>query len=220
MNSFKLAALAGFALLASAPASAGVVSGFTNALVVENFDALGANGGFVTSTSQSLAGGLVTATANTAVTYTGFPLELGTNGAWGLDGYAAIGDFVTFESIPSATDSLTFTFASGQVGVGAEFNIFRDAAEGFTSDILLEALDLNGGVLKATTFTVDFGDIDAFNAFVFKGFFRGQGDIFGLRVTGDGFVVDNLTTAVPVPAALPLMLGAMGLLGATRRKRA
>ena len=65
---------------------------------------------------------------------------------------------------------------------------------------------------------MDFNDPFGTNAAVFRGFVRNTADIVALRVSGDGFVGDNLS-AVPVPAALPLMLGGLAALGARRRRR-
>ena len=215
MNTSQFAiALLGAGLLMSTTTQAAVVSDLSSVLtVVEDFEDLG----FISSGPVNLGGG-ITASSSIIATYDYLPVDLGTNGAWGIDGYVGIGDYYNFTTTPSASDNLTFSLAVGQFAIGADFSIYKD--EFTTGEITLEALDSNGDVLEFTTFTVDLNDIDAFNVSVFKGFLRSENDIFGLRVTGDGFVVDNLTvTTVPVPAALPLFVAGMGFL-ASRRKRA
>lgn len=211
------AALVGVSLLLSVSAQAAMVNSFTNAVLLEDFEGLG----FVSSGPVALAGGQVTASSNVLATYDYLPVDLGSNGAWGLDGFVGIGDYYNFTTMPSPSDSLTFTFANGLAGVGANYSIYK--ADGNTGSLLLEVLDLYGSVLESTTAFIDFQSPNSLNASAFYGFSRATSDIYGLRVTGDGFVIDDLTandvTAVPIPAALPLFLSAIGMLMGFRARR-
>lgn len=212
------AALVGVSLLLSASAQAAMVNSFTNAVLLEDFEGLG----FVSSGPVVLAGGQVTASSNVLATYDYLPVDLGSNGSWGVDGFVGIGDYYNFTTTPSASDSLTFTFTNGLAGVGANYSIYR--ADGSnTAHLLLEVLGLDGSVLESTIASIDFQSPNSLNASLFYGFSRATSDIYGLRVTGDGFVIDDLTandvTAVPIPAALPLFLSAIGMLMGFRARR-
>jgi hypothetical protein len=204
----------GAGLLMGASAQAAVVGGFSNTLVLENFDDLG----FVSAGPITLAGGQVIATSNVLSTYDSLPLDLGSNGTWGLDGFVAIGDYYNYTTSPSASDSLTFTSFAAMSSLGAELSIYKDATS--SGSLLLEALGVNGAVLESTQVSLDFNDPAAYNRAAVFGFVRTAADIHGLRITGDGFVVDNLmTSAVPVPASLPLFLSGIGVLYALRRRK-
>lgn len=207
------AVLLGASLLFGASAQAAVVGSFANSVLIEDFEGLG----FVSTGPITLAGGQVIATSNVLATYDYLPVDLGSNGAWGLDGFVGIGDYYNFTTAPSATDSLTFTSFAGLTNLGADFSIYKDAST--SGSLLLEALGANGSVLESTQVTIDFNDPTSYNRSVFYGFSRTSNDIFGMRVSGDGFVVDNLmTSAVPVPASLPLFVSALALFGLLRRK--
>ncbi len=208
------AVLLGASLLLGASAQAAVVGSFSNSVVIEDFEGLG----FVSTGPITLAGGQVIATSNVLATYDYLPVDLGSNGAWGLDGYVGIGDYYNYSTTPSATDSLTFNSFTGLSNLGADFSIYKDAMTSGT--LMLEALGMNGAVLESTQVTIDFNDPASYNRSAFVGFTRASNDIFGMRITGDGFVVDNLmTSAVPVPASLPLFLSGMGLFYALRRRK-
>lgn len=214
MTKIFSALVLGAGLLLGASAQAATVSSFSNTLVLETFDDLG----FVSSGPITLAGGQVIATSNVLATYDSLPLDLGSNGTWGLDGFVAIGDYYNYTTTPSATDSLTFTSFAALSSLGAELSIYKDALS--SGSLLLEALGMNGAVLESTQVTLDFNDPASYNRAAVFGFVRAANDIHGLRITGDGFVVDNLmTSAVPVPASLPLFLSGMGLFYALRRRK-
>jgi hypothetical protein len=208
------AALLACGLMVGASAQAAMVGSFANPVVLEDFDQLG----FVSTGPITLAGGQIIATSNVLATYDALPVDLGSNGAWGVDGYVGIGDFYQFSTTPSATDSLTFTSLAGLSSLGAEFNIYKDELSG--GNFLLEALGVNGAVLESAQVSIGFNDPAAFNQSAFYGFTRASNDIFALRITGDGFVADNLmTSAVPVPASLPLFLSGMAVFYALRRRK-
>lgn len=207
------AALLACGLMVGASAQAAMVGSFANPVVLEDFDQLG----FVSTGPITLAGGQIIATSNVLATYDALPVDLGRNGSWGVDGFVAIGDFYQYSTTPSVTDSLTFTSFSGVSSLGAEFNIYKDAAT--SGNLLLEALGFNGLVLESAQVSIGLNDPAAFNQSAFYGFSRTSNDIFALRITGDGFVADNLmTSAVPAPASLPLFISALALFGLLRRK--
>ena len=212
------AALLGASLLISVSAQAALVSNFSNSVLLEDFEDLG----FVSSGPVVLADGQVTASSNVLATYDYLPVDLGSNGAWGLDGYVGIGDYYNFSTTPSASDSLTFAFSTGLSSIGAQYSIFKD--ESTSGGLLLEALGSDGSVLESNLLAIAFQSPDSYNMSAFYGFSRTSNDIFALRVTGDGFVLDDLSTdvtAVPLPAALPLLASALALFGFFgRRKRA
>ena len=129
-------------------------------------------------------------------------------GTWGAGNhFAGIGDLSSF---PTTTEgylgTMVFDLGVARGGVGANFSIFNDGA--VSGQILLEAIGTEDVVLESLVFTVDFDNFSLTNAALFRGFVRNTADIVALRVSGDGFVVDNLS-AVPVPAALPLMLAGL-----------
>lgn len=207
------ALLLGLGLMIGSTAQAAVVGSLANPLLLEDFEGLG----FVSSGPITLASGQLIATSNVLATYDSLPVDLGTNGVWGLDGYVGIGDYYSYSTSPSATDSLTFTSFAGLANIGADFNHYAD---GITSgSLLLEALGLNGAVLESTQVAINLADPAGYNRSAFYGFSRPTSDIFALRITGDGFVVDNLmTSAVPAPASLPLFVAGLGLFYGLRRR--
>ncbi len=211
------AVLLGASLMIGASAQAAVIGGLSNSVVLEDFENL-ENLGFITTGPVALAAGQVIATSNVIATYDSLPVDLGSNGAWGTDGYVGIGDYYNFSTTPSPTDSLTFTSLAGLSSLGADFSIYQD--EFTTEDLLLEALSYDGSVLESTLVAIAFQDPASYNRSAFYGFARASNDIFGLRVTGDGFVIDNLSTAVvPEPGALPLLVSALGVFFGLRRKK-
>lgn len=199
--------------LATAGANAAVVTSNAGFSVIEDFESFDtlvthgtalSNGAYVTSDVYSTIGA--------------DDVDLIDNGVWGVGNhFAGIGDL---SSTPSTSEgfvgSMTFDLGTGYNGVGALFSIYNDGS--VSGEITIEALGAGNSVLESTTFTVDFDDASLYNASLFYGFSRGTADIVALRVSGDGFVLDNLS-AVPVPAALPLLLSGLGLLGAAARRR-
>jgi hypothetical protein len=216
MTSKTTSALAAAALLLPGLAAAATSTDAGLFTVVETFEGFD---GLVTQGPVGLGGG-VTVTSSIDSTIGAFAVDLGENGLWGGgDNFAGIGDL---SFIPTSFDfngSMTFTWSAGTQGTGAQLSIFQ--VPGGTAEILLEALALNGSVLESSTLLTNTANPLAFNQGSFLGFLRPTSDIYGLRVSGDGFVLDDLAVGVvPVPAALPLFAGGLAFLAAVRRRRA
>lgn len=207
------------ALLASSVAlslnvHASVVTSNAGFNIVEDFESFD---GLVTKGPQALSNGL-SVQSDIYSTIGAFAVDLVNNGTWGAgNNFAGIGDL---SFLPTTDEgflgSITFNFDSNQTGVGALFSIFKD--DSTTGEITIEALDASQNVLETTTFSVDFNDPFLTNAGLFYGFTSNSANIASLRVSGDGFVVDNISTqAVPVPGALIFMLS--GIVGLFARRR-
>ena len=194
-------------------AQAAVVSTNAGFSVIEDFEAFD---GLVSKGPQLLTAGAVV-TSDVFSTIGAFAVDLVDNGTWGAgNNFAGIGDL---SAIPTTNEgfvgSMTFDLGVARNGVGADFSIYNDGV--VAGEITIEALGVGGVVLETTIFAVDFNDAFASNAALFRGFARSTADIVALRVSGDGFVVDNLS-AVPVPAALPMLLGGVAVIGAWMRR--
>lgn len=165
-----------------------------------------------------IAGGSAAVSADGDMTLGAFAVDLFDNGTWGAGNhFAGIGDLVN-----GGTDydgSMYFSFAPAY-GAGTTFSIWQEA--GGSAAITIEAYGSGFVLLESYAFVIDFADPFLNNAGLFYGIGSTSADIVGLRVLGDGFVLDDLRIAsapVPVPAALPLFLAGAGLLGAAGRRR-
>jgi hypothetical protein len=192
-------------------AHADMITASTGLTLIEDFESFD---GLVTAAPLSLSG-LVTVAPSIPSTFGAFAVDLVDNGTWGAgNNFAGIGDLVQVQG--SFAGSMTFSFAESISGVGALLNTYNDGS--LPGSIMIEALGAGGSVLETYSFVVALNDPFATNAGLFRGIQRYTADIFGFRVTGDGFVVDNLST-VPLPAALPLLLaGLAGFAGIGRRR--
>jgi len=175
--------------------------------------------GLVTQGPESIGGGAEWS-ASIDSTLGAFAVDLIENGTWGAgNNFAGIGDL--FQGGTAFDGSVTVMFANGAFGAGALFSIYQDI--GGTASITLDALGAGNSILESHSFVINFADPLLENAGTFYGIGRDSADVLGLRISGDGFVLDDLriaTSPVPVPAALPLMLGGLGLLSAAVRRRA
>lgn len=207
------AAFVGAWSMSATAAPVAVNSGF---LVIEDFESFD---GLVESAPVALSGGVTAQTTDVLGTYGAFNVDLGANGAWGVgNNFFGTGDLF----LNSSTDydgAVTFSWTVGRTGAGADFSIFQLDGSA-TATILLEALSATGDVLESQSLLINFNDSSSYNLMTFAGFLRPGADIYGLRASGDGLVLDNLAVApVPVPAALPLLLSGLAGLGAMARRR-
>lgn len=213
-----MCALLAGAAFTSVNAQAGVVdsnAGFTVLEDFENFDGLVEKGPIGIAGSGVFQSSVYSTLGANAV-------NLVDNGTWGAGNkFAGIGD-LSYQ--PSTNEgfvgSMTFTLGSAPAfGIGAKFSIYNDGAP---TNITIEALGLGNSVLESYEFTVDLDNLDAINEGVFAGFNRTTADIIGLRISGDGFVVDDLSVRpVPVPPAFaPMLSGVLGLFGFAKRRKA
>lgn len=216
-NKHSLLASAAIAAIICAPmAQADVVTINTGFGIVEDFEMFD---GVVTHGPLLLSNG-VTVTSSVYSTIGANAVDLVDNGVWGAGNrFAGIGDL---SSIPSTNQgylgSMTFDLGASVSGVGALFSIFNDGA--VSGEVMIEALGTGNSVLELFTFIVDLNDPFSYNDGLFFGFSRAASDIVALRVSGDGFVLDNLSVQpVPLPAALPLLLGGLAAMGALARRR-
>ncbi len=213
-----LCALLASAAFTSVSAQAAVVNSNVGFTVLEDFEGFD---GLVEKGPTGIAGGGVFS-SDVYSTLGAYAVDLVDNGTWGAGNkFAGIGDL----SFTPSTDegfvgSMTFTLGSAPTfGVGAKFSVYNNGAP---VDIIIEALGAGNNILETLTFSIDLDDPFANNAGPFVGFSRTSADIIGLRISGDGFVVDNLSVqAVPVPSAFALMLsGMLGLVGFAKRRKA
>jgi hypothetical protein len=215
MKNILLTAIAATALsVAAFNATATVVTSDTGFFVIEDFQGFD---GLVTKGPEALGGG-ASASSSVDSTLGASAVDLVDNGTWGAGNkFAGIGDL---SFLPSTNEgfvgSMTFDLGYAYSGAGAYFSIYNDGA--VSGEITIEALGAGNLVLESTTFAVDFNDFSLNNASQFYGFNRASAYIAGFRVSGDGFVLDNLSV-VPEPSALALMLVG-GLAGAFVRRKA
>jgi hypothetical protein len=213
-----MCALLAGAAFTSVNAQAAVVDSNAGFTVLEDFESFD---GLVDKGPIGIAGGGVFQ-SDVYSTLGAYAVDLVDNGTWGAGNkFAGIGDLsFTPSTNEGFVGSMIFTLgAAPAFGLGAKFSIYNDGAP---TNITIEALGLGNSVLESHTFTVDLDDLDATNEGVFAGFNRTTADVIGLRISGDGFVLDDLSVRpVPAPPAFVLMLsGVLGLFGFAKRRNA
>lgn len=213
------ALLAGGSLVAL-PATADILlsphpTGF--GVPVETFEGFD---GLVTMGPTALGGGVIL-TSTIDSTLGAYVADLGANGIWGgADRFAGIGDLSGFGS--ATVGSMTFSFATPAFAAGVFLNHY--VPPGGRASVTIEALGSGDSVLESQKLTV-FTDPSSYDAGLFVGVNRPTADLLGLRISGDGFVLDDLfvtqseIASVPLPAAALLLGGALGLMGLMPRRR-
>lgn len=197
---FAAAVLAAASVSAqAAPISVSIGSLFADATVVD-FESL--DGLLNTTGSVSLGQG-VTFSGDTDAELAPTSRDLGDNGLWGINHFAASG----------TNGVLNFSFDALQHSVGAFVSHLGGGS------LLVEAWGAGGSLLEAYTvsFTAPLG-MDGYNEGTYVGFSRAMSDIQSLRITGVGAVADNVS-AVPEPESYALMLTGLVLAAAMRRRR-
>ena len=179
--------------------------------VVENFQSFD---NLITSGPQTLGGG-VTLSSTIASTVGANVADLGDNGTWGINRFAGIGDSSNSVTI----GDMTLALSTPSYGVGALMNYYRTGTE----TINVAALNSIGGIIEQHAVTIN--SPGEFNFTLFVGIAGLTQDVSALRISGDGFVVDEIrlaTAPVPEPGEFALMAAGLGVLGmyARRRKRA
>lgn len=142
---------------------------------------------------------------------------LTTNGSWnsGREGYLGT-------NCGGAQCTISLTFDTLLAGIGGFVNYSRGDGAPATMQIfdasggLLETFDVSNAAPIVTPNTTNDG--------AFRGFLRPTTDIARLDIFGEYIVFDDLqivtdAARVPVPATLPLLLGALLTAGAVARRR-
>lgn len=156
------------------------------------------------------------------------PVDVPSMGGFDLGSLAAVGDSISIHGrIVNAVDAYTFTSATAFNvefifgGVALEAGGMTDSS-GFvlddigsdannTSDFSLQ-LGMDAALMQTLTTEITGGE-----SLIFSG---GPGTYsFIIDGSGGGALYDVRISAVPLPAALPLLLGGMGLLGVFGRKK-
>jgi hypothetical protein len=215
------ACMVSFAL--TGPAAANLITSeaaFSGSAQVIDFNGFGP--GFTTITGALPIGSA--STGNITLSGTGETRVIGTgnfglaeNGLWtdAKSGYVAAGG-----STVSGGGSLTFHFDEPVKAVGGFMNYgLPPALPLFT----IAALAGDGSVLESYDINL-FAPINTpggINEGAFRGIVRDKADIASFRLSGAGFVLDDLTfAAIPEPGTMFLvLLGAVNLVGAILRQR-
>jgi hypothetical protein len=173
--------------------------------------------GQVVSGSLPLGNGVTLTTPPNAIVGQ-YAQALGDNGLWSSIGNAnRDGNFLS-SAFTTNRGEIGFSFANPVSSVGAFVNQFQP--EGVTNNrMLVVAYDINGFVLESFTLSVD-TDASSYDEGKFVGFQRATADIYGFGFVDGTVVIDNVvTTAVPEPEALGLMLAGLGVAGLVARRR-
>lgn len=161
-------------------------------------------------------------------------LVLGTYGGWGLTGFGVFGDYHMMGTDVGSGLNVSFTFSAGTdysewVGSAGPFgsNDFSftvasgtktfatyDNVAGYQPGIQLNSGDIVNGIWTPDQSWISFGTSFA-NLGLASGTFTVQDAVTNEAIT---YQIGS-ASPVPVPAALPLMLSALGLLGITARRR-
>jgi len=185
--------------------------------VMENFDSYFS---LVTQGPEVLPSGIMFS-ASIDSTLGGAFADLGENGSWGSTKPAGLGDLQPFPVGTDFVGAMTFKLPFAVSQVGALMNYYVAPGASALDGLTIEALDAAGNVIAGESYSVTI-DTDSLDQDVgrFVGIARASADIYGVRLSGDGVVLDDLrVNPIPEPSTYALMAAGLGLLGFAARRR-
>jgi hypothetical protein len=146
-------------------------------------------------------------------------------GGYGLASNGSFGGDAVYIGVDSATGYAELSFSS----LISSFGGFWNYAPGVGDAPVISAFGALGNLLGAFDLSVlaPISTPGGFNEFAFRGIVSDSADIAKIRFGGSYILlagtadggVPNEPSPVPVPAGLPLLLAALGLIGLTARRR-
>jgi hypothetical protein len=201
-------------------ASVGTLSPAANASVVTSIP-----GGTILSVPETdlSTGGPETVAPGVTWSSTNSTAAYGWDNGYGFvsNGFWSAPTVAPMEGLNADTGTMTFSFSTPVSAVGGLINwVSRDFGSPGPADMAV--FDSHGNLIEDVVFYDGTNNLLTPNSFY--GFSENINDISTLVLRGDAIGITDLTisTATPLPAALPLFatgLGALGLLGWRRKKK-